>query len=557
MSFFGKIFAVLKTYDYRDKVISAIAFAVFLLMIVKMIVFPYGLFGFGTSNIYTEGVVSRSGIQNLNPLFVDYNEADREISSLVFSGLMKYDPNQKAVVEDIGRLSISEDKTEYTFRIREGIRWHDGRPVSAEDVYFTFGEIILDPAFQNEILKSNFAGVQVTLVDESTVKFKLEKPNVFFASNFTVGILPKHILGNVAAADLLSHDFNRLPIGTGPYMVDNPAESFFDGRMQITLIQNPNYYGDRPNIEMIRFVVYSTMDELMSQISSINGVPKVTGQYKADFDKDERFNLIPYELPQYTALFLNMESEVLKRDQKIRLALQKAIDKDELVERLAERIKVDTPLMELNQEEWVYVSDLAQAQGALKDAGYNYASDDKDNSGVRYNSDGDALTLQFIARAYDEGTYQQNEMLEVVGFVTEAWREIGVDVQIKFLGQEDFNEHIISRNYDVLLVGQILGYNMDTYSYWHSTQAGPRGQNFSNYKSFQIDSLIEAIRSTFDQEEKEKNLEALAKRLREDVPAIFLYRPVYYYAADGKVEGIDMEGVVFSSDRFSKISLWR
>ena len=131
--FFKTFVGVFKTYDYRDKVISVAAFAIILLMIVKMIIFPFGLFGFGENDIYTVGIVARNGIQNINPLFVDYNEADREVSQVVFSGLMKYDPEKRVVVDDMAALSINEDKTEYTFKMREGLKWHDGEPVSADD----------------------------------------------------------------------------------------------------------------------------------------------------------------------------------------------------------------------------------------------------------------------------------------------------------------------------------------------------------------------------------------------------------------------------------------
>ena len=81
------IVGIFGSYDYRDKLISVFAVFLFLLMFVKMMIFPYGFLSFGESNIYTEGIIARNGIQNINPLFVDYNEADREISRLVFSGL--------------------------------------------------------------------------------------------------------------------------------------------------------------------------------------------------------------------------------------------------------------------------------------------------------------------------------------------------------------------------------------------------------------------------------------------------------------------------------------
>ena len=557
MKFFSKIVAVIKTYDYRDKVISAAVVAIFLLMLVKMMVFPYGLFGFGETNIYTEGIVSRSGIQNINPLFVDYNEADREVSSLVFSGLMKYDLEKRAVVDDMAQLTINEDKTQYRFVIREGLKWHDGKAVTAEDVYFTFHDIVLHPSFQNEILKTNFGGVEMELEDEMTITFKLEKPNVFFITNLTTGILPKHILEGVDPYEILQDDFNKSPIGTGPYMVTEPVESFADGRTQITLSLNPYYYAERSDIEFMRFIAYPSMQELIEEIDVVNGVPKVSGNYILDFVNNERFDLFPYELPQYTAVFMNLESPILKDSKKVRLALQKAVDKDALIGEGMDKIKVDTPLMSLNQEDWEYQSSTEQAMGALKDAGYRYQKEDTEHAGIRYNNDEEGLELNFIARYYDENTYQYEETLKVVNFLEKSWEDIGFAINVELLPSELFKERVMQRNYDLLLVGQILGYNLDTYSYWHSTQATPVGQNLSNYKSFQVDSVIEAIRSTFDEEKKAEKLLELAERLKGDVPAVFLYRPVYYYASDSRMTGISMDGVVFPSDRFSKIWQWQ
>ncbi|MEK7126745.1 MAG: ABC transporter substrate-binding protein [Patescibacteria group bacterium] len=556
MNFLKKVVSVIRAYDYRDKVISVAAVAIFLLMLVKMIIFPYGMLGLGETKVYTEGIVSKNGIQNINPLFVDYNEADREVSRLVFAGLMKYDPESKAVVDDMGMLSISEDKTEYVFKMRDGLKWHDGKPVTAEDVYFTFHDIVLDPSFPNEILKMNFSGVNVELVDEKTVKFQIGKPNIFFIANFVIGILPKHILGGVDPGDLLQNEFNKKPVGAGPYMVNENLETFPNGRTQITLERSPYYYGDVSDIEFMRFIAYPSMEDLIDEVDSVNGVVKVSGKYISDFQNNDRFELIPYELPQYTAVFMNMESKVLD-DKNVRLALMKAVDKDTLLADSTDKIRVDTPLMELNQEDWYYKYSLEEANGALKDAGYEYNEEDKEKSGIRYNDDEDALELNFIARLYDEGTYQFEETKKVVEFLNSVWESIGFSIQVEFLPEEEFKSRVSSRKYDLLFVGQALGYNLDTYSYWHSTQATPMGQNLSNYKSFQVDSLIEDIRYVFNLDKRKSNLKDLAKNIKEDVPAIFLYRPVYYYAPDGQVSGVSMEDVVFSSDRFSNISKWK
>ncbi|MBU1152138.1 hypothetical protein KJ632_04925, partial [Patescibacteria group bacterium] len=129
-------------------------------------------------------------------------------------------------------------------------------------------------------------------------------------------------------------------------------------------------------------------------------------------------------------------------------------------------------------------------------------------------------------------------------------------IKVEFLERDDFKAAVMSRQYDLLYVGHNLGYNLDTYSYWHSTQANPRGQNFSNYKSFQVDTLIEEIRSTFDLDKQNELLNKLAEKMKDDVPAVFLFRPIYYYATDGKISGIVMDNVSFPSDRFSLVSNW-
>ncbi len=548
---------VFKAYTYRDKVLSAFAIVVLLLMVVKMMLFPYGLFGFGSDEIYTEGIVAKNGIQNLNPLFTDYNEADREVSRLIFSGLMKYDPVNKAIVDDVGTLTISGDKKEYSFKIREGVRFHDGDFLTADDVYFTFAAVVQNPAFQNEVLRTNFEGVDIQLIDEMTIKFILPRPNIFFISNLTTGILPEHILGDIEPDRILEADFNKKPIGSGPYMVNDPVSSFSSGRMQITLERNPYYYEKPSEIEFIRFVAFPSIEKLVEDVNSVNAVVKVTGEYFDFFEQNERFELIPYELPQYLAVYFNMDSPILKDQQKVRLALQKAVDKEELIAGRKDLIRVDTPLLELDQKDWLYQSSKEQAQGALKDAGYNYQAEDVDKVGVRYNEEDEALELKLLARAYDEGTPQFTETLGVVDFLQNSWEEIGFSIQVEFLPLQQFNEAVMSRQYDLLLVGQNLGYNLDTYSYWHSTQATPLGQNFSNYRSFQADALIENVRTIFDPAVREEKLLALANSLRDDVPAVFLYRPVYYYAIDSKVTGVALDSLVFPSDRFFRVGEWR
>jgi peptide/nickel transport system substrate-binding protein len=366
---------VFKSYDTKDVVLSGFCVIVFLLMNLKMVIFPYGMFGFGESNIYTEAMVSKNGFQVLNPLFVDYNDSDREASRLIFSGLMKYDPQKRAVVDDMASLVISANKLEYVLTLKDNIKWHDGKPLTSADVYFTYNDVIMNPSFTNQILKTNFSGVKIEVLDDKTVKFILEKPNSFFISNLIIGILPKHKLENVDPYNLLVDDFNKKPVGSGPFMINEPIEVFNDGHMQVTLYKNPNYYAEQSEVEVMRLISYFSMEELLSNINSINSVVKITGSYVDFFKNNDRFSLLSYELPQYTAIFMNMESEFLK-SKNVRIALQKAVDKNVLLSEFVDKKPVDTPLMELEQSTWVYQANIEEANGLLKESGFLYAESD-------------------------------------------------------------------------------------------------------------------------------------------------------------------------------------
>ena len=147
-------------------------------------------------------------------------------------------------------------------------------------------------------------------------------------------------------------------------------------------------------------------------------------------------------------------------------------------------------------------------------------------------------------------------MQKTVNFLVESWKTIGVEIDAQFEPIDMFGERVQTRDYDLLLTGESLGYNLGTYSYWHSSQAGDAGLNLSNYRSFAVDALIEKVRDTFDNEEKAELIEQLAEVIATDVPAIFLYRPSYTFVTDRKVEGTSLENWVYPSDRFANVSEW-
>jgi peptide/nickel transport system substrate-binding protein len=548
---------VIGAYSLEEKVVSIVFMIFFSFFLVRSVFYLFSPESVLADNkVYTEGVISNKPIL-INPLYIDFSQANRDISTLVFSGLLKYDPKMKGFVDDLASLKISEDRKEYVFTIRENALWHDDKPVTADDVIFTF-DLIRSEDFQNPLMKANFSGVDVQKVDDRTVKFVLNSPNSFFITNLNVGILPKHVLDGVPVNELLSNKFNLQPVGSGPYKVTVPVETTNEGKQKVSLAKFDGFYAVKPKITQIRFKVFPDEESLLAEKNALDVVSRVHGKLN-ELVYDSRFKTESYLLPQYTAIFFNNENPVLK-DQKVRIALIKLVDKDELIKSLEHKIRVDTPLLDLEQKEWINKPDLNEANGALFDAGYKFKKDDKGQllpgEFYRKDKDGKDLQLSLLARQYEQGSAQAQEVTSTVDFLIDAWKKGGIKVTANYVTEEDYLGALKGKEYDMILAGPSMGYNLDTFSLWHSSQIKEEGMNLSKFRNLAADSQIEKIRTTFDNTEKADRQKKLAEIISREAPALFLYRPSYLFLTDGKVKNIKLENLAFSSDRFVNVADW-
>lgn len=553
-----KIFVrVLKAFTLEERVLSVVFLVLTLFFSFRGMMFIFSPMSvFADSGIYTEGVVSSKPVL-INSLYTDFSQANRDVSALVFSGLLKYDPKLMAFVDDLASLKVENEGKEYVCTIRDGVYWHDGEPFTVDDVMFTF-KYIQSQEFQNSLIRANFQGVQIEKVDEKTVKFVLSSPNSFFVSNLNVGILPEHLLADVSINDLTVNKFNLQPVGTGPYMIAGPVEFSNDGKQRVVLKQFSQYYAVKPSIKEIRFNIYPDEEMLLREQASINVISRVSGALQ-ELVYNDRWQTDSYALPQYTAVFLNMESDILKKS-KMRIALLKLINKDELVSLLDNKIRVDTPLMELNQEEWLNKPDLNEANGALFDSGYRFEKDDEGNvvEGEEYRKDKDdkVLELGLTVRQFPQGSYQEVETTKTVEYLVDSWKKGGIKINVQLLDEVAFMEALNKKEYDMILAGQSMGYNLDTFTFWHSSQSKEGGLNLSRFVSLAADQQIEKIRETFDKDEKKDRQEKLAEIINQEVPAVFLYRPSYLLLTDGKVKNLQLSNLSYESDRFVNIADW-
>lgn len=500
---------------------------------------------------YNEGLVGE--ITRLNPVYADLNEVDRDITSLIFEGLTKYDPKQKAMVENIATHTLDGSKTLYTFTLKENITWHDNQPVTANDVYFTFHDVIQHPEFENLVLKSNFEGVTMEKVDDRTVTMKLNEPNAFFFTQLTVGILPQHLLKDISVKELDTHEFNQKPIGNGPYKVNGPYEKNRDGSMEVALEYDKNYWRNvNPDITSINFRTFPTHEALRKNRGQLHGIPRIQAYRLLDLNED-RLKEYQYSLPQYTALFLQTDDEAL-RARNVRLGIQKAIDKDKILEAIGYDQPIDTPLLELDQEDWIYKPNPEEAAGALFDAGWKLDA----TTGKRANEAGGILSLVLVRRSYPNNEKQEEVTRITAELIEQQLEDAGIQVTVESYEDSTFQGKVQKRDYDLLLYGQSLGYNLDTYSYWHSSQSA-KGLNLSNYGNAKADFNIEAIRNSFEDEvtERKEYLQKLAQTIKEDIPAVFLYTPSYTFLVDKRIQNLYIENLLFPHDRFSNILEWK
>lgn len=320
---------------------------------------------------YIEGSVGE--LKPLNPWFVTGNDVSRDVIALVFSGLMKYDPDTQTVVDDLAHVTISDDSRIYTAELKTPLFWHDStttapHPVTADDVLFTF-KTIQESGFANPILQQNFRGVEITKINDRTVRFKLAKPYTFFTSNLTLGLLPKSAFEGIPIDKLQDTlDFGFRPIGAGPYRFMGIVQTELSTEVTLQRFERPTM--PSYNIERVVMRIFSEYTSLLTDILNMNAVRLAARNEKGEPILPKRFHPITYTLPQYIGLFFNLDRPI-PADKNVRLGLQLGTNKQAIVDSIHEVHVIDTPLLEINLGDWQYTFDATAGQGAFFESNWN------------------------------------------------------------------------------------------------------------------------------------------------------------------------------------------
>ena len=202
---------------------------------------------------YTEALVG--SLQRLNPLFDFENPADRDIDRLIYSRLIAFDERGNPSADLASAWGISRDGTVYNFDLKPDVKWHDGEPLTADDVLFTVDLLRNGGSFVPADLQEFWTGIEVVKLSPTALQFKLPEPFAPFLDYLSFGILPSHLLNGKSIDEIKDMDFNIQPVGSGPYQFDRLIVE--NGQITgLVLKVFADYYGKQPFIEQLIFRYY-------------------------------------------------------------------------------------------------------------------------------------------------------------------------------------------------------------------------------------------------------------------------------------------------------------
>ncbi|HSJ87545.1 MAG TPA: peptide ABC transporter substrate-binding protein, partial [Anaerolineales bacterium] len=504
--------------------------------------------------VYTEGLVGSLG--RLNPLLDWNNSADRDVDRLLFSGLVKFDEHGLPQKDLAAAWGVAQDGTVYNFSIRDNAVWHDGKPVTSDDVIFTIDRMKSAGSLYPQDVKDLWGKIEVTKLNDKTLKFQLSEPFVPFMDYLTFGVLPKHLLESVPPDQMATADFDINPVGSGPYKFDH----LLIDKGQITgvvLTISPTYYGTAPFIEQVVFRYFPTSAEAMDAYrqGDVLSVSQITSDVLDAALEEPNLFIYTSRMPQESFVLLNLNNTEVPflQEAKVRRALMLAINRPYLINSFLEgqAIIADGPIL---PNSWAYYDGTEHFQydpetsvSLLKGEGYVIPAGGGD---VR---EKEGTKLSFTMMHPDDVTHTK-----IAETIRDEWAAIGVQVQLQAVPYDKLVlDSLASRTYQAALVDLNLARtpDPDPYPFWHQAEAAG-GQNYSQWDSRAASEYLEQARVTADYALRAKLYRNFQVVFAKELPALPLFVPVYTYGVDSQVKGVQMGALYEPSDRLATFTSW-
>lgn len=552
-----------------------------------------------TGGEYSEALIGQPKM--INPIFSAANDVDADIAPLLYARLFRIGENQKMIPELAVSYTVSEDRKTYSIKLREDATWTDGEKIDADDVAYTL-DTIQNPEV-NSPLYTAFNGVTVEKTGPYEIKLTLKEAFAPFVSTLSLGILPEHVYSLIAPANLRLAKENLQPkVTSGPWkfskLIKNEA-----GVETYTLERNTRYFGLPPHIKKLTFKFYQDFspaaDDLKSRV--FMGMAFMPRNLTETFG-GKNFASYDLRLPQYTAIFFNQNTDILKNFD-VRTAMAKALDKQVVaqaalgdlgetieapilsgfigyhpdIQKISYNIEEANTLLDktwkrLTPEEYFAMrrdAKIKEKETALKELPDFAANSSTLLASLQQEVEDEVRSTmrpdQTFYRASDKKeilsititTADTPEYINAVESIALMWRAIGIQTNVYTIpGRQISREVLKGRQYEALLYGEILGDDPDLYPFWHSSQTEYPGLNLAMFSDRRGDKLLEEARVATSTEARGQMYKDFQDILTKQLPAIFLYAPTYKYLIDNEVKGVEIGRIYSPAGRFDNLSNW-
>jgi peptide/nickel transport system substrate-binding protein len=432
----------------------------------------------------------------------------------LFDNLLDYDKDGKIIPVLAKSYEVSDDHLRITVRLRRNLRWHDGHPITAEDVVFTMDKI-LDPA----VPALNKAGYfnkldHVEAPDSFTVIFVWKEPYAPSLHALTqLAPIPEHVYGK---GDFLTNPANRAPVGSGPFRFEEWKTS-----QMISLVRNDDYWGKKPYLDRVIFKIIPDNSVALNALRAgeLDEMRVTQTQWERqtnDQDFLARFNKLYYYVPTFNYIGWNCRS-VWFKDKRVRRAMTELFDREKINAKLYSGFAklVSGPFYifswayDRSIKPWPYDPD--DAVKLLEEAGWV----DHDGDGIR-DKDGIKFEFELLLPSASRVGQQYGQILQ------EACAKVGIRVKLRMLEGATFFDKVDSGEYDACALAWRLDIDPDLYDTFHSSAVPPRGLNHGFYSNPKVDSLLEAGRTEFDQDKRAEIYHQVHRLIHEDQPYTFV-----------------------------------
>lgn len=470
--------------------------------------------------------------QAFNPVVNTSIITDEVMKQMLFTPIVQYDES----LEPKPHLAESWELTDssVTFRLRDDVRWHDGVPVTPEDVAFTF-ELAKNPETAS-LLGSAYLNqvASATVLDERTIRFNFVSPHAQALDGFWWPPLPRHLLEGIPPAELAQAPFNQQPVGSGPFRFLS-----WERNQQLRLAANDDYpegLGGRPYVDQVVFRVIPEPTTMITEL--LNGSADMIGytllpDQAVQLTNQRGVELRHYPSREFTYVGWN-NAHPLFEDARVRRALAMGINRPELIHAMLHDLAVPAsgmipPWSPLYHEIEPLPYDPAEARRLLGEAGWT----DSNGDGVLDRA-GRPFRFQLLVNS-------ANRMHQDIATVMQqGWGELGIAVDLRTLEFQTLLQQHRARQYDAVISNWTLdNFKVDPTPLFSCEQARqPGSANRAGFCDPAVDRLIQTGLSSTDPAEAAPIWREFSERIRDQQPITFLFWSEDLSGVGGRVQDI-------------------